>query len=192
MDRVDEQRLIAQAQAGHPEAFSQLYRHHVQAIYRYIHYRVNDAQLAEDLTGDVFIKVLEGLPDYQDRGKPWLAWLYRIAHARVVDHYRRRDRQPENSDLDAVPLAVSPDMDAPLLRQEAIHALRRAITALTADQQQVVVLRFIEGYRIKAIAELMDRKPNAIKALQHRALRALSAHLTRAGFDLETILAGLS
>ena len=127
MDRVDEQRLLAEAKAGSREAFSQLYRQHVQAIYRYVHYRVNDPHLAEDLTGDVFIRALEGLPTYQDMGKPWLAWLYRIAHARVVDHYRRRDRQPAHDDLEAVSLATTPDMDAPLLRQEAAHALRQAI-----------------------------------------------------------------
>lgn len=192
VDRVRERRLVQQAQRGSADAFAELYREHVQVIYRYVVHRVGDPQLAEDLTGDVFTKALEGLARYQDQGRPFLAWLYRIAHARVIDHYRRVGRRPEEHNVDDEPLPVSPNMDERMLRQQAAQALREAIAGLTADQQQVVILRFIEGYKIEEVAVILGKQPNAIKALQHRALRSLAGRLERAGFDIETIIAGLS
>jgi RNA polymerase sigma-70 factor (ECF subfamily) len=192
VDRVDEQRLLRQAQRGDAEAFAELYRAHVQTIFRYIAYRVSDTHLAEDLTGDVFTRALQGLDRYQDQGKPFVAWLYRIARARVIDHYRKYDRRPAESDLEDEPLPVDTDMDASMLRRQAASALQEAIADLTEDQQQVIRLRFIEGYRIDAIAEIMDKQPNAIKALQHRALRALASRLERSGFDIDSILAGMA
>lgn len=192
MERAEEQRLLRQAQRGDAEAFAHLYRHNVQAIFRYIVHRVSDNALAEDLTADVFIKALEALPNYRDQGKPFIAWLYRIAHARVIDHYRRTSRRPAESDVEDEPLADVPNMDAAMLRRQAAYALRTAIADLTDDQQQVVILRFIEGYRIEAVAQMMGKQPNAIKALQFRALRTLASRLERAGFDIESILAGIS
>lgn len=192
MDRVEEQRTLIRAQRGDKEAFAVLYREHVQAIYRYVFHRVNDRELAEDVTGDVFIRAIEGLPGYRDTGTPFLAWLYRIAHARVVDYYRQQNRRPTNTDLEDTPIPVETDMDERLLRHQAAQALRTAIAELTDDQQQVIILRFIEGHRIEKVAELVGKNANAIKALQHRALRALATRLERAGLDVENILAGLS
>lgn len=192
MDRVDEQQLIYRAQRGDADAFAALYRASVQPIFRYIAHRVNDPQLAEDLTADVFTRALKGMSSYQEQGKPFLAWLYRIAHARVVDHYRRVDRRPQESDLEDEPILVDTDMDQQLIRRQAAKGLRAAIAGLTEDQQQVVILRFIEGHRIEVVAQLMGKNANAIKALQHRALRTLANRLQRAGFDIESILSGLS
>lgn len=192
MDRVEESRLIQRAQRGEAEAFGQLYRVHVQAIYRYLVHRVSDVQIAEDLTGDVFTRALKDLARYVDQGKPFVAWLYRIAHARVVDHYRRMDRRPQETNVEVEPLTISHDMDEPMIRRQAARVLRQAISELTDDQQQVVTLRFIEGYSINDVALVMQKKPNAIKALQHRALRTLASKLERSGFDIQSILAGLS
>lgn len=192
MTRADEGRLIQRARRGDAEAFACLYRDTVQAIFRYITLRVNDAQLAEDLTGDVYIRALKGISTYQERGRPFIAWLYRIAHARVVDYYRQSGRRPVDSDLDAEPIPVSADLDQALLRRQAAQTLREAISKLTDEQQQVVILRFIEGQSLETTAQIMGKNANAIKALQHRALRSLAGRLSRAGFDVESILAGLS
>jgi RNA polymerase sigma-70 factor (ECF subfamily) len=190
VDRAEEQRLLKLAQRGDADAFAALYHDSVQAIFRYVAHRVNDHRLAEDLTGDVFIRALESLSSYRDQGKPFIAWLYRIAHARVIDHYRRIGRRPSESDIEDEPIAVEADMDAGMLRRQAAKALREAITELTADQQQVVILRFVEGYRIETVAEMMGKQPNAIKALQFRALRSLASRLERSGHNLDSILAG--
>lgn len=191
MNRVEEQRLIQQAQTGSGEAFAALYREHVQQIHRYIYYRTHDEQLAEDLTADVFTKAIEGLPRYIDKGKPLISWLYRIAHARVVDHYRRQDRRPTATNVEDANLSVTPDLDANLVKQHASRALLNAIQSLTVDQQQVIILRFIEGLSIEATANQLGKKGNAIKALQFRAVRSLASFLERSGFDAESMLAGL-
>ena len=193
MDRAEERRRLRLAQRGDADAFAELYRAHVQTIYRYIAHRVSDNQLAEDLTGDVFTRALQSLGNYRDQGRPFVAWLYRIAHARVVDHYRKSDRRPAESDIDDnEPIRVDVNMDEGMVQQQAAQTLRTAIAELTGDQQQVIILRFIEGHRTDKVAQLMGKKPNAIKALQHRALRALGKRLEKAGVDVDSILAGLS
>jgi len=192
LDRVEEKRLIRSAQNGNADAFAALYRANVQKIFRYIYYRVNNAQLAEDLTGDVFMRALEGMGKYDDRGRPFVAWLYRIAHARVVDYFRKTGKDPVETDIADTPLPVDADLDAGLVRRQAAQQLRRAIAALTAEQQQVIILRFIEGLRMEEVARIMGKRPNAIKALQHRALRALAGRLERSGFKIEEILSELS
>jgi RNA polymerase sigma-70 factor, ECF subfamily len=192
VERVDEQRLLARAQKGNADAFAQLYRANVQAIYRYIYHRVNDVHLAEDMTGDVFTRALKSMATYRDQGKPFVAWLYRIAHARVIDYYRMTNRRPVESDVDAEPIPVNANMDEGILRRQMAKALREAIGTLTDEQQQVVILRFIEGQSIETVADIMGKNANAIKALQHRALRTLAGRLERSGFDVESILSGLS
>ncbi len=192
LNRVEEQQLIQQAQNGSQESFAELYRAYVQQIYRYIYFRTRNEQLAEDLTADVFTKVVEGLPRYIDKGKPFIAWLYRIAHARVVDHYRRQDRRPTATNVEDANLSITPDLDVDLVKEHASQALLQGIDSLTVDQQQVIILRFIEGLPIEAVAEQLGKKGNAIKALQFRAVRSLASYLERSGFDIESIMAGLS
>jgi RNA polymerase sigma-70 factor (ECF subfamily) len=192
LDRVEEQRLVAQAKRGERDAFAALYQAHVQAIFRYLVHRLNDREIADDLTGDVFVRAIEGLKDYTDTGRPFLAWLYRIAHARLVDHYRRTSRRPTETDVDDLPIPVEMDWDDRMLRQQAALALRTAIAQLTDEQQDVVILRFVEGHRLEAVAQLLGKNANAIKALQHRALKALEGRLRRTGLDIETLLSGLS
>jgi RNA polymerase sigma-70 factor, ECF subfamily len=191
LDRVEEKRLLQAAQQGDSDAFALLYRAHVQTIFRYITFRVNDTHLAEDLTGDVFTRALEGLAKYTDTGRPLIAWLYRIAHARVVDHYRKTGRRPTDSDVDNAGLAVHPDMDRRIMRRQLAQTLRVAIAGLTDDQQQVIILRFVEGKRIEETAHIMGKNANTIKALQHRALRTLAGRLERAGLDVQEVLSGL-
>ncbi len=192
MNRTEEQRLVAQAQRGNSEAFAVLYRENVQAIYRYVYHRVSDRHLAEDITGDVFTKAIEGLGRYQDTGNPFLAWLYRIAHDRVIDYYRKVNRQPTESDIEEQSIPIESDMDSGLVQEQISSVLQTAIADLTPEQQQVVMLRFVEGYRIEKVAGIMGKNANAIKALQHRALRALANRLERAGVDIESMMAGLT
>ena len=138
------------------------------------------------------MRALRGLKRYEDRGKPFVAWLYRIAHDRVIDHRRRVNRRATDVDIDDKPMPVRVDMDSGMMRKQAARALRSAIAQLTDDQQQVIILRFIEGYSLDDTAQAMDKKANAIKALQHRAVRALGRQLEREGFPIDEILAGLS
>ncbi|MCL4255101.1 MAG: sigma-70 family RNA polymerase sigma factor [Anaerolineae bacterium] len=194
MKRVDEQRMIKLAQAGDANAFAQLYRAHVQAIFRYVYYRLNDIHLAEDMTADVFTRALKDLPNYHDMGKPFLAWLYRIAHARLVDYYRKIGRRGTDDDLDenSTLKPMEDALDSSLLRKQLAQALHHAIAKLIPSQQQVVILRFIEEKSLEETALIMDKNANAIKALQHRALKTLAHLLRQMGFDSDEFLSGLS
>lgn len=191
MKRAEEKALIQRAKQGDKQAFALIYRETVQPIYRYVYRRTNNEQLAEDLTGDVFIKALEALPRYEDKGRPFLAWLYRIAHARVIDEYRRTDRRPDMQDIETMPIKFEQDMDEGLQQATITNILQKALSQLTDDQQQVIILRFIEGLSLEEVGLAMGKKANAIKALQHRAVRALGRELEKMDMDINAILASL-
>jgi RNA polymerase sigma-70 factor (ECF subfamily) len=178
--RERELALIRRAQEGDKQAIGEIYRMHVDVIYRYIWTRVRDDNVAEDLTAQVFLKALEGLPSYRPSGKPFLAWLYRIAYARVVDHWRKQERRVE------VPLEETLPAHEPrpeeLLEAEADWVTAIDLVAqLTDDQQDVVILRFIGEMSLAEVAETLGKTVGATKAIQYRALATLARLLEKQG-----------
>lgn len=166
-----------------PDAFGQLYARYVTAIYRYAYYRVADAQDAEDLTARVFMRALKHIRRYDERGVPFAAWLYRIAHNVVVNFHRDRSRKPAVS-LDE--LHDDGEAREPALHDggahESDHAIdlardqRRLIGAiryLPEERQQLIVLKFIEQLPNLEIGQIMNRSEGAIKSLYHRTLLQL-------------------
>lgn len=190
MDRKREQALIRAAQRGDNQAFAALYRASVDKIYRYVLYRVENAIVAEDITADVFLRMVEGLPKYEDRTSPLLVWLYRIAHARVVDHYRRTKHSSQSEDIDTLDQRPDPsaedDLDLPLEQAFTSEQLRLALQTLTDAQRQVILLRFVEGYNLEQTAFVMQKTVDAIKAMQYRALQAMGQALRQQGFTGES------
>lgn len=183
VDHKREQAYIEAAKRGDAQAVTELYNAYVDQIYRYIYYRISIAAVAEDLTADVFVRVLEGLPTYEDRSLSILAWMYRIAHARVVDYFREARQQHQHEDIDELQIGIEDDADGALMRSHNTAQVQVAMRQLTPEQQQVIILRFIEGYSLEASAELLGKNINAIKALQYRAVQALNRALSRQGFD---------
>ena len=172
MLEADEGALVQRARRLERTAISALYRRHVQAIYRYIYYRVGDASTADDLTAEVFLRAIEGLPDYEPRGVPFAAWLYRIAQARVADHFRREQRAveaPLREDRPSGEDSLLTQVEGSLYHQELWAAIRE----LTPDQAQVIVLKFVEGLSNAEVAHILGKTEGAVKSLQHRALNAL-------------------
>jgi RNA polymerase sigma-70 factor (ECF subfamily) len=165
-------RLIQLAQAGDERAFAHLYEAHIDLIYRYVAYRV-PVEDAEDLTAEVFLTMVEGLPGYQLTEAPFEAWLYRIAAARVADYHRRAKRRPEVELTDT--LAESEDIpeEALLLRQES-DELRRALGQLSEDYQNVLLLRFVNQLSHEEVARMLSKSVTAVKSIQHRALTQLA------------------
>ncbi len=184
VDRKQEQALIEAAKKGDSKAFTELYRANVDQIYRYIYYRIFSVPIAEDLTSDVFIRALEGLKSYQDRSMPLLAWLYRIAHARLVDHYRHARHSENDQDIDTVQIGVDSDLDSSLISAHQKGLVQSAVKALSDEQQQVIVLRFVEGHNLEATAELMGKSISATKSLQYRAIQSLGKALAKQAPDL--------
>lgn len=165
--------LIQRARDGDQEAIAALYRAHVQAIYRYISYRVPEAAVADDLTAEVFLRMVEGLPSYRLNGAPFEAWLYRIAAARVADYYRAQTRHPQTELMDSEPdQAISPER---MLQNAQEHdELRAALRVLSDEHQDILLLRFVERKSHAEVAKILGKSVTAVKSAQHRALTQLA------------------
>ena len=171
--------LARRATAGEAEAFGVLYDRYVDAVYRYVFYRVRNEAEAEDVTSDVFLKALRAMPRYQPR-QPFLAWLYRIARNSVIDRARRQRPQVPFEDLRLHPGAdriVDPNEQLDRISDSA--ELRAAIARLTPLQQDVIVLRYVEGLGTGEIARLLGRRDGTVRGIEVRALGALRAALPR-------------
>ncbi len=173
----DEAAVVQRATKRDEQAFAELYNTYVDRIYRYIYYKVSEPAEAEDLCGQVFLKAWEAIDRYTWTGYPFSSWLYRLAHNLVVDHYRTRR---ENLPLDDALITHEGPIDPEVALAHSLQAeeLRRAIKQLTGEQQQVVYLKFIEGYDNAEIANAMNKKEGAIRALQYRALHSLQQIIT--------------
>lgn len=167
--------LVARACRGDKEAYGDLYELFLDELYRYIFYRINNEVEAEDLTEIVFLKAWEGLPGY--RGDvPFKAWIYRIAHNSVVDYYRRRGRTtPLDEEAYLVEENDQPEQQA--ISQESSSQLVRAISKLSPLHQDVLILRFVNGYGAAETADIMEKSAGTVRVLQHRALKALRGFL---------------
>jgi RNA polymerase sigma-70 factor (ECF subfamily) len=169
---TDETALLKRAKAYDAAALAELYDRYAPRMYAYIYRRVSDAAVAEDLTGELFLRVLRAVQSEQVWHNSFSAWLYRIAHNLVVDHYRRRPPEPPLS-LDETRLVA--DDDPAVAAEEALarDRLRAALSRLTPEQQQVLALRFGEGLTAREAAQVMAKTTGAVEALQHRAVAAL-------------------
>lgn len=175
--------LVGRSQKGDTQAFGQLYDRFQPEIVRYLTYRVGDPDTAEDLAQQVFLKAWQAIPRYEDRGVPFKAWLYRMAHNLMVDHHRTR--RP-TTDLEGIDLPDQPETEPPeaeqrLLLQEVHAHLRAALERLSEDHRQVLVLRFLLEKSAREVAELMGRKEVTVRGLQMRALQALRREIELTG-----------
>lgn len=160
------------------EAFGVLYERYVARIYSYVYYRTGNHHDAEDLTAMVFYRALRHIQDYTERGVPFQAWLYRIAHNLVANWHRDRARRK------IIPLeeftGPGPDSDRPDQRIEnraERAALLEVIRRLPEERQQLLILKFIERLPNAEIGAIMGRTEGAIKSLYHRTLIALREEL---------------
>jgi RNA polymerase sigma-70 factor (ECF subfamily) len=169
--------LVAKAQQGDHVAFATLYEQYRPLVYRFLRRRLDGAdETVEDLTEDVFVKLYEKLDRYVERGLPFTAWLYRIAHNQLVDFVRTLPRQS------AQPLDVVADVPEHQTGSEYRSVLDRqtlepALARLTAEQRQAVELRFLQGMSVAETAATMRRSEEAVKKLQARALANLRRSL---------------
>jgi len=170
----DDQELLEKASRAEPAALGMLYDQYVEKIYAYIYHRVGQADLAEDLTGQVFMRMLEAVRSGKGWRTSFSGWLYRIAHNLVIDHYRRKHRATFVDIDDAEPVqAQSGDPVRSVENQYERERLRTALAKLTEEQSQVISLRFLEDLSIAEVAEIMEKTEGAVKALQYRAVLAL-------------------
>ena len=180
MDELSDDEAIILAGQGDKNAFSVLYQRYVKRIYNYIYYRTGSQHDAEDLTERVFFRAMNHIHNYHNRGLPFTAWLYRIAHNLVANWHRDSHRRRE------VPLedhthTLRQGGDYPevaLVKNQEVQGLLEAIRKLPEDRQNLIILKFVEHMSNDEIARIMGRSEGAIKSLYHRTLLSLRTDLT--------------
>lgn len=185
MGDQEDQELIECAK-DNPDLFGELYERYVDRIYNYIYHRVGNVHDAEDLTSRTFFRALSHLQHYEDKGVPFSAWLYRIAHNLVANWHRDRKRRPVVA-LDDVIIRglLEEHPEAVTQVQDNVRYLREAIRKLDPDRQSLLVLKFSEGLSNAEIGNILGRSEGAIKSLYHRTLLALRNELLKKGLDIE-------
>ncbi|MBC8505448.1 MAG: sigma-70 family RNA polymerase sigma factor [Anaerolineales bacterium] len=173
--QLSDDEVVAQASGGDREAFGELYDRYVKRIYNYIYFRTNNPFDAEDLTERVFFRAIRHIENYENRGLPISAWLYRIAHNLVANWYRDNSRRQEIP-LDTFDFTLRYKGEHPevaVLKTEEKDDLLRVIRQLPEDRQQLLILKFAESMTNAEIGQIMDRTEGAIKSLYHRTLMSL-------------------
>lgn len=169
---MEADRLVSRAKAGDAEAFGALYDAYAERVYRFLLIRVGQPADAEDLLQQVFLRVIESLPRYEQRGLPFGAWLFRIARNAAIDFGRARRITGRLDPADA--WAVDPLEPAELVERAAeLAALRTALDALSSEQRDVIVYRFFAGLSHAEIGALVGKREGNVRVIQHRALDAL-------------------
>ncbi|MBI4759111.1 MAG: sigma-70 family RNA polymerase sigma factor [Chloroflexi bacterium] len=166
----EEVELVRRAVRREAEAFARLYELHLDEVFRYVYYKIGDTAEAEDLTEQVFLKAWESIDRFQWRGTPFRAWLLRLAHNLVVDRWRGRR---ETQSLNDVQSAPGPGPEGQAYKTLEVQELRQALRSLSAEQQQVIILRFVEDLSYQEIASIMGKSEGALRVIQHRALANL-------------------
>ena len=169
--QVDEQDLARRAASGDRRAFAALYDRHVDAVYRYAYFRLRIDAEAEDVTSEVFHRALLAMPRFEPR-RPFLAFLYTIARNVVTDRIRRERPQASFEDALAHP-SDEPGPEELASVSDDVRRLRSAVARLTTLQQEVIVLRYLEGRSTKETAVVIGKPESTIRGIQMRALAAL-------------------
>lgn len=173
----DEQNLIREAKSGKKEAFGQLYDHYATPIYRFVALKVSGREEAEDLTHETFLSAWQNLKSYKHQGFPFSSWLYQIARNKVIDHYRTRKQHASFENLDEDFLKVVGVTENNLEISLAMDQVRQAIARLGQEQQDVIIMKFVEDMPNEEIATALNKSEGAVRLLQHRAIQNLKEDL---------------
>ena len=166
--------LVARAQAGDADAFGELYDRYVDLVYRYVYYRVGSQALAEDLTSEAFLRALRRITSFTWQGRDIGAWFITIARNLIADHFKSGRYRMEVATADMLDADRAEDgPEGAVLDSLTNVTLLEAVKQLGAEQQECIVLRFLQGLSVAETALAMGKNEGAIKALQYRAVRAL-------------------
>ena len=174
INNESESDLISLASKGNAEAFGILYEKYIDQIYNYIYFRTSNGKDAEDICSRVFLRALRHIERYEDRGYPFSAWLYRIAHNLVVNWYRDSERSEEISISEQYPPpTIEGTVEEKIEKQDEASHLMAIINSLPEDRKELLILKHVEDLTNYEIGQIMDRTEGAIKALYHRTLESL-------------------
>jgi len=165
-----------------PAAFGELYDRYAGRIYRFVRARIRDDGLAEDITAEVFLSALRHIKSYQDQGRPFSCWLYRIAVNAVASHYRN---QRSSVSLDDRLGLVSPLLDPldEVVDRERLRTIWHAVDRLPVQQRAAMILKFSEDMTMEEIGAVLGKTPAAAKLLIYRAMQRLRLELAPASLE---------
>ena len=172
---------VRRAQQGDTASFSELYRSYYDKIFRYVLFKTGNTNDAEDITEEVFLRMLESINSFKWQGHPFSSWLFRIAHNLVVDYFRKNSRR-KTAPLEEARTSIgasAQDMDSDLDIKLSFERAHQAMGGLTDLQREVLSLRFGAELSVRETAKAIGKKENAIKASQHAAIRKLRSLLVR-------------
>lgn len=180
---IKEKALLYRAHAGDRGAAGTLYEHYYRDIYSYIFYRVNNTYTAEDLSAEVFVRMIRHLPGFMDQGKPFISWLYSLAKKVIQDYQHDPERliSARNITGDRSPAKALPSNGRShhFRDQHALGCFQKALQHLTESHKEIIIHRFVEGRSVKDIADLINQSEGAVKTLQLNALKSLEEALVR-------------
>lgn len=186
IEAINDENAVALACGGNPEAFSYLYEKNVTRIYNYIYYRIGSATDAEDITSRVFYRAFGHIQSYVDKGVPFSAWLYRIAHNLIANWHRDNLRRKEVPLEDHLDVPQKSDQPERLIeKNQEMALLLKAMRRISPERQQLILLKYLEDLSNAEIAVIMGRSEGAIKSLYHRALLALREEMQNLMGDSE-------
>jgi len=168
-----EKDIVSRAIKGDGEAFAQLYEEHFDRIYRYVYLKVGNQTEAEDLTQEIFVKVLEAIGSYRWRNLPFKSWLFRIAHNRVIDYFRKQGKVEKMALEDDVTLVSDSNPASTAERELEIEELIKKVEKLTPAQREVISLRFGSELSTMEVAKTLGKSTGTVKVLQYNATVAL-------------------
>lgn len=167
--------LVMKAQEGDQSSFALLYERFFDQIFRYVSFKTGSPTEAEDITGEVFVRMIESIHRFKWQGHPFSSWLFRIAHNLIVDYFRKKGKKalvPLEGSADNL-RSAHVDVDRRIDLEIAMDEIRRAMEGLTDLQREVISMRFAGGLSVAETARAIGKKDNAIKALQHAGLKKL-------------------
>jgi RNA polymerase sigma-70 factor, ECF subfamily len=171
-------KTIERAKQGDKDVIAALYERHYLSVYRYLFYRVGNRQFAEDLTSEVFERMLRFISNFQPPSSSFQAWLFQIARNLSTDHFREQGRKPTEVSLEENLVDRGLNPVAEMERKLDSERLLQALDGLTEEQRDVILMRFVAGMPIAETAQVLRKSEDAIKGLQRRALTTLKKILS--------------
>ena len=175
----DERAVVEAAQRGDQRALSELYEYYFPKIYRYVNARLANSEDAEDVTTEIFLRLIDNVGSFQFRGLPFGAWVFRIARNEVVSFVRRQKVRGVSQELHESIPDGGPDLTLEIETQLTIAVVREATERLPEAQRQVITLRFGAGLSVAETAEALKKTENNVKVLQHKAIAKLQTMVQR-------------
>jgi RNA polymerase sigma-70 factor (ECF subfamily) len=168
-----ERQVVDQARAGDPQALGHLYDLYFPKVYRYVLARTRDTAEAEDVTAEIFLKMLDGIGAFEWRSAPFGAWIFRIAHNHVISHVRKNGQRRTESPVSDATADPAQDFTSAVEKRLSFKEVMVAAQTLPAAQREVILLRFAVGLCVGDTALVLGKRAGTVKVLQHKAIARL-------------------